>query len=91
VPEERGGTFSIGDPDGRSKVGERESEIRSPNPLNPGERIMYVMIAATGTLESVTVGSGEQAKTHRIATPLALGKTLVVSYEADGKVSTRTE
>jgi hypothetical protein len=82
APGANGGTVSFGS---------RGGEFRPTGPLKPGERAEYLKIVATGSHESVTVGSGERAKTHAIATPLAAGKRLVISYEPDDKLSTRME
>jgi hypothetical protein len=80
-------TFA-GDSNGfRSRVG----ELRATRPLMPGGRTEYVTLPAPGTIESVELGWGESAKTHAVATPLAAGKRLVISYEPGGKVSTRME
>jgi hypothetical protein len=76
---------------GHLSFGNTGGEFRPAGPLKPGERTEYFVIVATGSLESVAVGSGEQAKTHAVATPLAGGKKLIISYEPDGKLSTRTE
>ena len=69
--------------------GSRVGEFRATKPLVPGGRTEYVTLPAPGTIESITVGWGEPAKTP--ATPLAAGKRLVISYEPDGKVLTRME
>ena len=76
---------------GAGGFGGTYGEYRATKALMPGERTEYVTLAAPGVLESVAVGWGERAPTHAVATVLPAGKTLVISYEPDGKVSTRTE
>ena len=66
-------------------------EFRASKPLIPGKRMECVTLVTPGTVESVAVGWGDLAKTHAIAAPLAAGKKLVISYEPDGTVATRTE
>jgi hypothetical protein len=71
--------------------GSTVGEFRASQPLIPGARMECLKLASPGTLESVAVGWGDQAKTHAVAAPLAAGKKLVISYEPDGTIATRTE
>jgi hypothetical protein len=74
-----------------SGSGSTDGEFRASEPLMHGERAEYVTVPAPGTLESVTVGWDPRAKRQVVAVALAAGKRVVISFESDGTVSTRTE
>ena len=74
-----------------SGFGSNSGEFRATKPLLVGERRTYLSLAAPGRIESVALGWGATAEIHPIPNALVAGKSLVLSYEPDGKVSTRYE
>jgi hypothetical protein len=74
-----------------SGFGSTQGDFQVSKALLPGEHAEYVTLPAPGSLEWIKVGWGEKAKTHTAQMRLVAGKRLVISYEPDGKVSTRLE
>ncbi len=70
------------------RFGGTNGTFRASRPLMPGERIEYLVLPAPGTLESAAVGWDPEARTHAVNARLAAGRSVVITYEANGEIST---